>query len=459
MEGVMKKKAKLRAAYITPHPPIIIPEIGRGEEEKIKETSEALRHCAQEVRTLQPKIIIMITPHAKLYRGAMCVNTAQIISGSFASFGRDDVKFSANNAVQFVQALVGACKEKNIVIETPEMPLDHGAFVPLYFIAKEYTDFSLVHINYGILSKAVLKEFGTVLANLIETQSESAVCIASGDLSHRLLPEGPYGFAKEGPKFDKKICDIIQSGNFTQFEKIDSALADGAGECGLNSFLILSGMLTQYLFTSDLLSYQGTFGVGYAVGKIKIQEYSPSATISDYAFHTESEPHIALALKSIKHYLQTGSYLQPDMLPEDIIHKIETGRAGTFVSLKKEGDLRGCIGTIAPVQKSIVEEIIHNAVSAALRDPRFSPVRMEELSDIQCSVDILKEPEPINSITELDVKKYGVIVSSGYKRGLLLPNLEGVDTPTMQVRIALQKAGIPSDTPYILERFEVIRYE
>jgi AmmeMemoRadiSam system protein A len=134
-------------------------------------------------------------------------------------------------------------------------------------------------------------------------------------------------------------------------------------------------------------------------------------------------------------------------------------RAGVFVSLKKHGQLRGCIGTIAPTCPSIADEIIQNAISAGTKDPRFSPVRESELDDIVYSVDVLGEPEPVDDVSQLDVIRYGVIVSSGYKRGLLLPNLEGVDTVEQQVEIARQKAGIGRNEDYSLERFEVIRHE
>ena len=133
-------------------------------------------------------------------------------------------------------------------------------------------------------------------------------------------------------------------------------------------------------------------------------------------------------------------------------------RAGTFVSVKKEGRLRGCIGTIQAVHGSVAEEIIENAVSAAARDPRFSPIEPEELGRLAISVHVLGSTEKIDSKEELDVKRYGVIVTKGFRRGLLLPNLEGVDTVDEQIAIAKQKAGIREDEDAALERFEVVRH-
>jgi AmmeMemoRadiSam system protein A len=141
-------------------------------------------------------------------------------------------------------------------------------------------------------------------------------------------------------------------------------------------------------------------------------------------------------------------------LPEELL----TRRAGAFVSLHRNGSLRGCIGTIQPTRRSVAEEILQNAVSACSQDPRFSPVTPEELSSLEISVDVLGELEPIDSPDQLDVKRYGVVVSCGRKRGLLLPNLEGVDTVEEQIRIARQKGGIRETEPYRLERFEVVRH-
>jgi AmmeMemoRadiSam system protein A len=134
-------------------------------------------------------------------------------------------------------------------------------------------------------------------------------------------------------------------------------------------------------------------------------------------------------------------------------------RAGVFVSLKKDGRLRGCIGTISPTKATIADEIIGNAISAGTGDPRFDPVTKDELASLVYSVDVLGAPESAASMDDLDAKRYGVIVTKGIQRGLLLPNLDGVDTPEQQVDIALQKAGIPRSAPYTMERFEVVRHK
>jgi AmmeMemoRadiSam system protein A len=175
------------------------------------------------------------------------------------------------------------------------------------------------------------------------------------------------------------------------------------------------------------------------------------------ANHPEKHPSacVQLARASLEHYLRTNRLLPvSDPAPPGM-----QGRAGAFVSLKKHGELRGCIGTIEPVRSNLAEEIIYNAVSAGVEDPRFRAVQPEELPELTISVDVLSPSEPIDSEDELDPRRYGVIVRGRGRVGLLLPNLEGIDTVAEQVGIARQKAGLRPDEPVRLARFEVVRYE
>lgn len=168
----------------------------------------------------------------------------------------------------------------------------------------------------------------------------------------------------------------------------------------------------------------------------------------------ESLP-VRLAKESLRYYMQHAA-LMPE--PSGTLPPELTNRAGVFVSLKKQGQLRGCIGTILPTQPSAAREIIRNAVSAATEDPRFSQVTSAELDELEVSVDILSSPERIESMDKLDPKRFGVIVRRGSRSGVLLPDLAGVDTVEDQVDIACEKAGIRSGEPVDLYRFEVRRY-
>ena len=165
-------------------------------------------------------------------------------------------------------------------------------------------------------------------------------------------------------------------------------------------------------------------------------------------------PLVALAHKTVEEYVKHGEVIEP---PKTLTPEMQE-RAGVFVSIHENNDLRGCIGTFEPEYQNVALEIIHNAILASTEDPRFLPIREQELPLLDISVDVLTRPEAVKGISELDAKKYGVIVGCGYRRGLLLPDLEGVDTPEEQINICRQKGGIGEDEPVKLYRFEVKRY-
>lgn len=166
------------------------------------------------------------------------------------------------------------------------------------------------------------------------------------------------------------------------------------------------------------------------------------------------DEYVALAKKSVEAYVRTGAVIAQTEASEEI----RSRQAAAFVSIHKGQALRGCIGTIAPVYENLAEEIIRNGIAAATRDPRFTAITPDELSELTIHVDVLSEPEQIDDMGLLDVKRYGVIVANGMQRGVLLPDLEGVDTPQQQIHIAMQKAGIASNETIDLYRFEVVRH-
>jgi AmmeMemoRadiSam system protein A len=228
----------------------------------------------------------------------------------------------------------------------------------------------------------------------------------------------------------------------------------------------MAGALSGKAVEANFLSYEGTFGVGYGICEYKIVGEASNRNFDEIftqkqrelarELQKQEDPYVHLARLSLETYISTGKYAKlPEMLHEDMLNR----KAGVFVSLKKHGSLRGCIGTISPVTESIAGEILRNAVSAAAEDPRFAPVTEDELDELIYSVDVLSPAELIGSMEELDVNRYGVIVTSGRKRGLLLPNLEGVDTVEQQVEIAKKKAGIYNNETVSLERFEVVRHK
>lgn len=228
----------------------------------------------------------------------------------------------------------------------------------------------------------------------------------------------------------------------------------------------MAGTLDGLAVSTQMLSHEGTFGVGYGVCTYLVTGEDASRCCLDaWKKHQKKkleekrqkeDAYVRLARAAVVSWV---SERRKPVLTEDLPSEMLQDQAGVFVSIHKEGKLRGCIGTILPVRKNIAEEIIENGISAAVRDPRFSPVRPEELEALEISVDVLGEPEKICSKDELDVKRYGVIVTKGFCRGLLLPNLDGVDTVDEQLSIALRKAGLSErEKDFEMERFEVVRH-
>jgi len=316
------------------------------------------------------------------------------------------------------------------------------------------------------LSPLVHYQFGKCINETINQMSKRYVIIASGDLSHKLKKDGPYGLSEEGPIFDHEVTQAIAKGDFLRFLTFDEAFCDAAAECGLRSFIIMAGALDGLAVKPELLSYEGPFGVGYAVAAFEIlgedssrhfeETYLAQEKYKLELLKSNEDHYVRLARLSLEHYVTTGSLLRRSL---DLSGDLTGQKAGVFVSLKMEGRLRGCIGTTVPTTECVADEIIQNAISAGTGDPRFEPVAIYELPRLVYSVDVLREAEPISSMDELDPIRYGVIVRNKGRIGLLLPNLEGIDSVFQQVAIALKKAGISPNEPYKMERFEVIRHK
>ncbi|MGH4139785.1 AmmeMemoRadiSam system protein A [Clostridium sp.] len=464
---------KIMAYYTMPHPPIIIPEVGRGEEKKIKNTYDACDRIGCEIAELKPEVIIVVTPHGTMFSDAIALSFESSISGSLKQFGASNVSMNFEVDMDLTGKIMDKARTNGIPtaeVSTRflkkygiEYELDHGSIVPLYFVVHKYNSFKLVHITYGGISPIQLYKFGKLIKEAVEEGNDNAVFIGSGDLSHHLKDEGPYDYNPYGEKFDREIISLLTKGDVVGVFNINPEMVENAGECGLRSYYIMLGAMDGNKIKGELLSYEGTFGVGYGVMKFELEK-SDRDVISEimvgkrkiYNERINNEDlYVRLARESLTHYLLEGSYMDR---PSYVTEEMTNNKRGVFVSLKKFGQLRGCIGTIFPTTDSIASEIMRNAIEAGEEDPRFSPVSKGELEDLVFSVDVLTEPVPALK-GELNPKKYGVIVTSGRNRGLLLPDLEGVNTVEEQISIVLNKAGISLNQDYSIEKFEVIRHK
>ena len=458
----------ITAGFMVPHPPLIVQEIGRGEEKKIQKTTDAYREAARRAGEYKPDTIVVLSPHQIMYADYFHISPGRGAKGDFGNFRAKDTVFEVSYDTEFVEELCLLAKERNLPVGTMgerDKKLDHGTMVPLYFIDRFLKDYKIVRIGLSGLPLVKHYELGECIKEAAKRLNRKTVVVASGDLSHRLKEDGPYGYQAEGPRYDKRIMEVMGSGNFAELFEFSEKFCEKAGECGHRSFTIMAGALDRTKVTVNRLSYEGTFGVGYGICTYVTcgqdlqrnfkDQYEEKEKKRILELRQREDEYVQLARQAIEEYVRTGQKIQ---VTEGIPRQMCDYRAGVFVSIKKEGRLRGCIGTIQAVWQSIAEEIIENAISAASRDPRFLPVKTEELDWLTVSVDVLGDTEKIDSPDKLDVRRYGVVVTKGYKRGLLLPNLEGVDTVEEQITIAKQKAGIGEHDKVELERFEVVRH-
>lgn len=456
-------------AVLTPHPPVLLPEVGRGREREIAATGRSMRAAAERVAGWKPDVLIVASPHTILYGDYFHIAPGKAAAGDMAAFGAPQVRMQVEYDTLLRDEIVRRAQQADLKAGTlgqrdPE--LDHGVLIPLYFLRKAGITCPIVRMGLSGFSPLAHYRLGQCVAEAVEALGRRAVFVASGDLSHKLKVDGPYGFAPEGPKFDEAVTRAMASGDFLQFLTMNPALCERAAECGLRSFQMMAGALDGLAVAPRLLSHEGTFGVGYAVALFPVTGQDASRQFASACAQAQRErlqkrragedAWVRLARLSLETYVRIGSRLEhlPDGLPDELTRRA----AGAFVSLHIGGQLRGCIGTIEATQTNVAQEIVQNAVSAGTRDPRFPPVHPEELDELEYSVDVLGEPEPVDSLEQLDPKRYGVIVSCGTRRGLLLPDLDGVDTVVQQVDIARQKGGIRADEPYKIERFEVVRH-
>ncbi|MCK5465868.1 AmmeMemoRadiSam system protein B [Candidatus Parcubacteria bacterium] len=261
----------LKSAYICPHPPLLIPSIGQNNLSEISSTIEAMDCLSYEIKKKEIETIVIISPHGPMQMGFMSVVGTKCLKGDFLQFG-DDTSMSFENNIDLGLNIKKIADARNIPVGiiNSGTTLDHGAMVPLYFLAKHNPNIKIVLIAFSYLDYQKHFGFGEVIYEAIESIDEKIALVASGDLSHRLIPDAPAGYSPRGKEFDKLLINLLEDNNVGKVLNIDSDLIEEAGECGLRSIIILLGTLSileKYQF--EKLSYEGPFGVGYLVGKFE----------------------------------------------------------------------------------------------------------------------------------------------------------------------------------------------
>lgn len=450
---------------VTPHPPIMVEAVGGARTSATRDSVQALRRAAAALAVFDPDVVVVMSPHAPAVFDAFAVDTSATLTGTFGQFGAPSARYSYRGDPEFARRLVATLARRGLAaVERAEDArlrpgeLDHAVLVPMSFLDPSGS-WPLVVLSYAGVECETHRAVGVAVREAADELARRVAFVASGDLSHRLTPDAPAGYSPLGSRLDETIVETVRSGKFAELPDIPDELVEAGGECGLRSFTALGGFAGADPVPTRVLAYEGPWGVGYLtalVGDAALDadaRSTPSTGAKSGSAGSEESEIVQLARQVITAYVERGEVLEPSGLEDPGYPE----RAGAFVTLHREGKLRGCIGTILPTRPTLAEEVAHNAIEAASRDPRFPPLGSAELLDLDVKVDVLHPPETC-SLDDLDPADYGLIVTSGWRRGLLLPDLEGVDSVEEQVEIAKRKGGILPHEPCSFERFRVDRY-
>lgn len=478
------------AGYLMPHAPVFLEAIGHQQIRAVQKTIESMHQIGKEVKELEPDVIVFVSPHGPVFSDAIAVYDLDSYKGDFHAFGEFELEYEFRVESKFLRLLCELSDEngldyyplkKNQFKEFHhDAKLDHGVLVPAHFIYKHVDHIPMVAMSYGTFPYLRLIKNGKLLKTVSDRLGLKIVVVASGDMSHALKDSGPYAYDPNGPWFDdfmKKSIDEQKPWDvFTESQdKIEHAR-----ECGLRSFAVMLGALEGSKIKSEVLSYEGPFGVGYLCASFKTDEDNCTSDWlnqleqklqNQYDDHIQKESFLVKFARLVIEERVKGR-VPPALTVSNSHVKINNTslewpekndflnmRRGTFVSIKNESGLRGCIGTIMPTQKNIIDEIYKNAIAAATKDYRFNPIETSELQSLIISVDVLSELEEVDNQSQLSPDRFGVIVSSKGRQGVLLPNLESIETVEDQLKIACNKGGFSVDEIDKISRFTVDRFK
>jgi AmmeMemoRadiSam system protein A/AmmeMemoRadiSam system protein B len=441
-------------AALMPHAPILVPAISGSHGREASASCRAMREAAGRIMSAGPESVVLISPHSPRRSGAFGLWSDESIQGSFEPFGAPEVQVNLPNDRRLASAISAEAHARNV--ETwliRRQPLDHGALVPLWFLAEAGWTGPTVVLSLNYPDEGGLTSLGEAIAAAAKTLQRRVGFIASGDMSHRLTANAPCGFHPQAHRFDESFIRLIRGGHYRSLQNLDQDLRELAAEDAVDSTLVAAAAVGWSSAGHEVLNYEGPFGVGYGVAILFAGDAAPEQNpLQNAAGNVLPD----IARQSVEAALR-GSSATPPAAAGDYL----SGARGVFVTLRqRDGKLRGCIGTIVPACDNLVQETWRNARLAAFNDNRFPPVGPGELLDLRFEVSVMHEPEKISSCAELDPTRFGVIVSTADgRRGLLLPDLDGLDTIEKQLQLARRKGAIDPEESVDISRFEVDCFE
>jgi MEMO1 family protein len=421
------------------HAPIVIPAVGGARGVACSDTTAAMRALAREVCASRPDAVVVISPHTPRLRERVPL-VAGGLHVDFASFGAD-LAFSLPG-IRDELALVAAARTAGLMLEgVRARTIDHGAGVPLAFLHE--AGWRGPSVVVGLPWSDDLEEAERLGRALFAWSHGARIAVvASGDGSHRLKPGAPSGFHPDAQQFDQAVLERITASDDAGLSRLDADLRELAAEDILSS-VVVATRAAGHARRRKVLSYEGPFGVGYTVAVLD----DPASALG--ALEPPPRGLLEVARVAVNAHFRSA--------PLPALPALDVPAYGVMVSWHNAADdeLRGCLGHV-PARASIVSSVATLAVAAATQDPRFDGVQGREIEGLRASVTLVDTPEPISELTGHDPKHWGITVRAGSRHGILLPDLEGVDTAEQQLAITLRKARIAPDEPYALARFRAV---
>ncbi len=437
-------------AGLMPHAPILIPGVAGQRLAEVRRTVDALRTLARQMLAARPDTLVLISPHSPRRPNAYGLWRTERLHGSFRTFGAPDDPVDLPLDSRMADAIAAAARPQGLrTWPIQEAELDHGALVPLWYLAQAGWQGPTVILSLSQHHDMNLAQLGKAIATATIQLGRRTALIASGDMSHRLTPSAPCGFHPTAHSFDETFIDLVRQGRYADIGRIDANLQENAAEDVVASTLIATAAVGGSSQGHRVLSYEGPFGVGYGVAVLFAAATDAANAPAGYAHHAELP---CLARRAIQAYWESDTAHPPLPIGGEL------AKPGcVFVTLHDaRGELRGCIGTLRPSEPNLGLETWRNARAAAFHDPRFTPLSPAELPGLRLSVTVLGTLESIPSPRELDPARYGVVIrAADGRRGVLLPGIDDVETVAQQLAITRHKAGIGPDEAIELQRFTV----
>jgi AmmeMemoRadiSam system protein A/AmmeMemoRadiSam system protein B len=454
-----KEGAGVVCAVLMPHAPILVPEVGGERGGAAQASCQAMRQAAAQVMSFRPETLVLISPHSPRQARAFGVWAGERLHGSFGQFNAPGAQVSLPNDTPLAHAIVAEAKRRDLATwMIHDRALDHGALVPLWFLAEAGWAGPTVVLSLNYPEEGDLSTLGEAIAAAALASHRRIAIVASGDMSHRLTRTAPCGFHPQAHQFDETFIGLLRDGEYQEIGKLDPELRELAAEDAVDSTLIAAAAVDWRTTGHQVLNYEGPFGVGYGVAILFAETSNPADARPAPVQPAYREGVIlpGLARQSVTAALGGSSEIAPAASGQYL-----SAQRGVFVTLReRSGRLRGCAGTIFPTCANLVAETWRSARVAAFQDSRFPAVQAGELPNLRFDVSVLHSMEKVSSADELDPARYGVVVSAeDGRRGLLLPGIAEIKTSKEQVGFARKKAWIGSDEPVILQRFQVDYFE